>query len=162
MLDRLNGIKTQQDETDQQEIDLTQYIEESEIENFKMSYGAHMIAEKRKEVERLKSEIESIEELNAYDKRVEEARKLIVNVLHLVWNDETQALFDFTNEMTFSISYQALAGLKQKTYVDPSAGFGDVKRPSQTSDKEFGKQLALKTGANERVHGKYVVTKSSK
>lgn len=142
MLERLNGIKTQ-DETDQQEIDLSLYVEESEIENFKMSYGAHAIAEKLKEVERLQSEIESIEELNAYDKRVEEARKLIVNVLGLVWNDETQSLFNFDNEYLFSQTYQNIASFKQ--YNEPSAGFGDVKRPTQTSDKEFGKQLARKT-----------------
>lgn len=142
MLERLNGIKTQ-DETDQQEIDLSLYVEESEIENFKMSYGAHTIAEKRKEVERLQSEIESIEELNAYDERVEEARKLITNVLHLVWNDETQALFNFDNEYMFSQTYQNIASFKQ--YHEPAAGFGDVKRPTQTSDKEFGKQLARKT-----------------
>ncbi|TDM42221.1 hypothetical protein ETI10_03755 [Macrococcoides goetzii] len=142
MLERLNGIKTQ-DETDQQDIDLSLYVEESEIENYKQEYGAHAIAEKRKEVERLKSEIESIEEFNAYDKRVEDARKLIVNVLHLVWNDETQSLFNFDNEYLFSQTYQNVASFKQ--YHEPSAGFGDVKRPTQTSDKEFGKQLARKT-----------------
>lgn len=142
MLERLNGIKTQ-DETDQQEIDLSLYVEESEIENYKQEYATHAIAEKRKEVERLQSEIESLNELNAYDKRVEDARKLIVNVLHLVWNDETQALFNFDNEYLFSQTYQNVASFKQ--YHEPAAGFGDVKRPSQTSDKEFGKQLARKT-----------------
>lgn len=148
MLNRLNGSKAQQDETDQQEIDLTQYVAESEIENYKMSYGAQAITEKQKEVERLQNEIESINELNAYDMRVDKAKKLVTNVLGLVWNDETQKLFYFDNEYLFSQSYQVVASFKQ--YTEPAAGLGDAKKPSQASNKEFGKQLARKTNRGRK------------